>query len=70
MKTCRRIRCLVGTIMTFKKTTIMPPVSSPKPAVRNEVGVHWFRHGLRLHDNPSLLECTKNCREDLSSLYI
>ncbi|XP_054284471.1 cryptochrome-1 [Macrosteles quadrilineatus] len=25
------------------------------------VGVHWFRHGLRLHDNPALLELLREC---------
>ncbi len=23
------------------------------------VSVHWYRHGLRLHDNPALLEALK-----------
>ncbi|XP_076439549.1 cryptochrome-1-like [Babylonia areolata] len=27
------------------------------------VAVHWFRHGLRLHDNPALLESLKNADE-------
>ncbi len=22
-------------------------------------GVHWFRHGLRIHDNPALAECAE-----------
>ena len=22
-----------------------------------KTGIHWFRHGLRLHDNPALLAC-------------
>ena len=22
-----------------------------------KTGVHWFRHGLRLHDNPALFAC-------------
>ena len=22
-----------------------------------KTGIHWFRHGLRLHDNPSLTAC-------------
>lgn len=26
-----------------------------------KVGVHWFRHGLRLHDNPALLELLQDC---------
>nr|AWY10935.1 photoreceptive cryptochrome [Hermissenda crassicornis] len=30
---------------------------------RNVVTVHWFRHGLRLHDNPALLEGLENCQE-------
>ncbi|KAK7109435.1 cryptochrome-1-like [Littorina saxatilis] len=27
------------------------------------VSVHWFRHGLRLHDNPALLESLRNADE-------
>ncbi|ELU12703.1 hypothetical protein CAPTEDRAFT_226189 [Capitella teleta] len=30
---------------------------------RDQVVVHWFRHGLRLHDNPSLMEGLRNCKE-------
>jgi deoxyribodipyrimidine photolyase len=26
------------------------------------VAVHWFRKGLRLHDNPALLESIKNAK--------
>jgi len=22
-----------------------------------KTGIHWFRHGLRLHDNPALFAC-------------
>ena len=22
-----------------------------------KTGIHWFRHGLRLHDNPALIAC-------------
>jgi cryptochrome len=22
-----------------------------------KTGIHWFRHGLRLHDNPALFSC-------------
>ncbi|GFO20146.1 cryptochrome-1 [Plakobranchus ocellatus] len=29
----------------------------------SHITVHWFRHGLRLHDNPALLEGLKNCKE-------
>ena len=29
----------------------------------DEVLVHWFRHGLRLHDNPALLDGLKNCSQ-------
>ncbi|PVD30350.1 hypothetical protein C0Q70_09614 [Pomacea canaliculata] len=32
---------------------------SPKKVV----SIHWFRHGLRLHDNPALLESLKNADE-------
>ncbi|KAG8257815.1 hypothetical protein J6590_040725 [Homalodisca vitripennis] len=27
-----------------------------------KVGVHWFRHGLRFHDNPALLELLQSCQ--------
>lgn len=27
---------------------------------QKEVSVHWFRHGLRLHDNPALFEASRN----------
>jgi deoxyribodipyrimidine photolyase len=27
------------------------------------ISVHWFRHGLRLHDNPALQESLKNADE-------
>lgn len=30
---------------------------------KNHVTVHWFRHGLRLHDNPALLDGLEDCRE-------
>lgn len=30
---------------------------------KKTVSVHWFRHGLRLHDNPALLESLKNADE-------
>lgn len=26
-----------------------------------QVAIHWFRHGLRLHDNPALFEASQNC---------
>ena len=28
---------------------------------QQEVVVHWFRHGLRLHDNPALIEGLAEC---------
>lgn len=30
---------------------------------KKKVTVHWFRHGLRLHDNPALLEAVKDSDE-------
>ncbi|CAG5120301.1 unnamed protein product [Candidula unifasciata] len=30
---------------------------------KRHVTVHWFRHGLRLHDNPALLAGLRGCRE-------
>ncbi|XP_076058298.1 circadian regulator cryptochrome isoform X2 [Oratosquilla oratoria] len=29
--------------------------------MKTKVSVHWFRHGLRLHDNPALLESITDC---------
>ncbi|WAQ94752.1 CRY1-like protein [Mya arenaria] len=39
-----------------------------KPLIDNLVGdkpvcIHWFRHGLRLHDNPALLDAVEDCGE-------
>lgn len=39
----------------------MPPPDSKRR--QTNVSLHWFRHGLRLHDNPALLESLKNCEE-------
>ena len=25
--------------------------------------IHWFRHGLRMHDNPALIQALKNGKE-------
>ena len=30
---------------------------------RRNISVFWFRHGLRLHDNPALLEALKDAEE-------
>ncbi|XP_059155704.1 cryptochrome-1-like [Physella acuta] len=30
---------------------------------KGHVTVHWFRHGLRLHDNPSLLDGLEDCHQ-------
>jgi deoxyribodipyrimidine photolyase len=30
---------------------------------KRNVTVHWFRHGLRFHDNPALLKAIKNSSE-------
>lgn len=27
------------------------------------MAIHWFRKGLRLHDNPSILHAIKNCNQ-------
>lgn len=32
-------------------------------ATMTKTSVHWFRHGLRLHDNPALLESVKDCEK-------
>lgn len=34
------------------------PVSSHK-GNQGGISIHWFRKGLRLHDNPGLVEATK-----------
>lgn len=41
--------------------------SNPVPV---PVGIHWFRNGLRLHDNPCLLEATKSCQTLLPLVII
>jgi len=33
------------------------------------IAVHWFRNGLRLHDNPALIEA-KNNADNLITLFI
>ncbi|XP_052238808.1 cryptochrome-1-like isoform X2 [Dreissena polymorpha] len=35
----------------------MPPAQTSSDSVEvKKVAIHWFRHGLRIHDNPALLE--------------
>ncbi|XP_064609637.1 cryptochrome-1-like [Liolophura sinensis] len=36
-------------------------ISMPGDKNYTDVTIHWYRHGLRLHDNPALLEGIKNC---------
>jgi len=36
---------------------------------KNHISVHWFRHGLRLHDNPGLLHCIEDSKE-VYPLYV
>lgn len=33
------------------------------------ISILWFRHGLRLHDNPSLLEAIKNDDKQRVTFY-
>ena len=41
-----------------------PPAHSPQSLAGRPVNsIHWFRHGLRLHDNPALLEALRNCSD-------
>ncbi|XP_026686476.1 cryptochrome-1 [Diaphorina citri] len=35
-------------------------MDTPNSPNNKEVAVHWFRHGLRLHDNPALFEASLN----------
>ncbi|KAK3797588.1 hypothetical protein RRG08_054616 [Elysia crispata] len=37
--------------------------SDDESDAKQHVTVHWFRHGLRLHDNPALIEGLKGCKE-------
>ena len=30
--------------------------------VKEDVTIHWFRHGLRLHDNPALLHAVETSK--------
>lgn len=42
----------------------MPPsLTHDEHKSKNMASVHWFRHGLRLHDNPALLEALKDGNE-------
>jgi Deoxyribodipyrimidine photolyase len=42
--------------------TQMSPLSTPtNPNSTEKHMVHWFRKGLRMHDNPSLREGLKGC---------
>ena len=34
----------------------MPPASSTVESTGRPAAIHWFRHGLRLHDNPALID--------------
>ena len=38
-------------------------MSKKKSSSRKEVVIHWYRHGLRLHDNPALLDSLTDCKE-------
>ncbi|KAK2100525.1 Cryptochrome-2 [Saguinus oedipus] len=37
-------------------------VSAPAPGTDGVSSVHWFRKGLRLHDNPALLAAVRGAR--------
>ena len=38
-------------------------VAMETPMNRDEcVAIHWFRHGLRIHDNPALLEAISKAK--------
>ena len=48
----------------------MPPAGRPGDLQENQhnqrrrvVAVHWYRHGLRLHDNPSLMAALEDADE-------
>ncbi|KAK6187828.1 hypothetical protein SNE40_005766 [Patella caerulea] len=38
-------------------------MSKDKYNLKKDVSVHWFRHGLRLYDNPALLAALENCEQ-------
>ena len=38
-------------------------MSKKRSSSRKEVVIHWYRHGLRLHDNPALLDSLTDCKE-------
>ncbi|GBP87171.1 Cryptochrome-1 [Eumeta japonica] len=49
-----------------RKALTGPPLAAPQPRSPDKHTVHWFRKGLRLHDNPALREglagaCTFRC---------
>ena len=52
--------------MTALLSTTMATASKKKPAV----GMHWFRKGLRLHDNPGLLSHQSKRCENLYPVFV
>lgn len=37
---------------------------------KNVVGIHWFRKGLRLHDNPALIACLEQEPKKFYPVYV
>ena len=46
--------------VVMQETHVTLPVASPSAACAMATNsIHWFRKGLRLHDNPALLEAVR-----------
>lgn len=56
----------------FSRISFIGMPSKPKSGLdlrKTTIAVHWFRHGLRLHDNPSLLDAI-NLGDELYPIFI
>ena len=54
-------RAILGDKNTLQETMEISVDNTAKCAPKGNNVVHWFRRGLRLHDNPALKEALKNC---------
>lgn len=52
----------VGAVMAAAVGTVAATVPAPATGADGASSVHWFRKGLRLHDNPALLAAVRGAR--------
>lgn len=52
----------VWTVMAATVATAAAVAPAPAPGTDGASSVHWFRKGLRLHDNPALLAAVRGAR--------